>query len=84
MSLIERLPAISCLSRAARRRIVPWIVPLVIILVWRAACSAALMSARVLRTPSADVAAGGMRKHCVQARLEPGISISFLACGQVL
>jgi sulfonate transport system permease protein len=75
MSLIERLP----LSRAFRvpraDGLVPWMVPFAVVLIWQAACSAGLMSARVLPAPSDVVLAGW--KLLRSGELERNIWVSF-------
>ena len=75
MSLIERLP----LSRAFRvpraDGLVPWMVPFAVVLIWQAACSAGLMSARVLPAPSDVVLAGW--KLLRYGELERNIWVSF-------
>jgi len=57
VSVIESLPRL----RAPRPdRLIPWIVPLVIVLLWQAACLSGLVPARVLPAPS-DVAIAGWK-----------------------
>ena len=79
MSLIERLPRSRSLRVPRADGLVPWIVPLVIILVWQTACSLGLMSARVLPAPS-DVAMAGW-KLLRSGELERNIWVSFWRAG---
>ena len=60
MSLIESLPRVGRLRLPRADGLIPWIVPLAIVLVWQVACVTGLVSARVLPAPS-DVALAGWK-----------------------
>ena len=76
MSVIESLPRL----RAPRPdRLIPWIVPLVIVLLWQAACLSGLVPARVLPAPS-DVAIAGW-KLVKSGELARNIWVSFWRAG---
>jgi len=76
VSVIESLPRL----RAPRPdRLIPWIVPLVIVLLWQAACLSGLVPARVLPAPS-DVAIAGW-KLVKSGELARNIWVSFWRAG---
>jgi sulfonate transport system permease protein len=75
MSLTGILPRPRPLRVARADALVPWIVPLAIVLIWQAACSAGLMPARVLPAPS-DVALAAW-KLLRSGELERNIWVSF-------
>ena len=58
MSLIDSLPRLRSVRAPRADALVPWIVPLAIILAWQAASAAGLVPARVLPAPSDVVLAG--------------------------
>jgi sulfonate transport system permease protein len=60
MSLIDSLPRVRALRLPKVDGLVQWIVPLAILALWQAACSAGLVPARVLPAPS-DVALAGWK-----------------------
>src|SRR5919201_1412294 len=59
MSIIESLPRLRTLRTPRADGLIPWIVPLAIILIWQAASVGGLVPARVLPAPS-DVARAGV------------------------
>jgi sulfonate transport system permease protein len=75
MSLIESPPRVRSFHLPRADGLVPWIVPLVIVLVWQAACSAGLVPGRVLPAPS-DVAVAGW-KLLRSGELERNVWVSF-------
>jgi sulfonate transport system permease protein len=75
MSLIEILPRVRTLRWPRADGLVQWLVPLMIILLWQAACSAGLVPARVLPAPS-DVALAGW-KLMISGELARNIAVSF-------
>ena len=75
MSLIESLPRASRLRLPRADGLIPWIVPLAIILIWQVACVTGLVSARVLPAPS-DVALAGW-KLLLSGELARNIWVSF-------
>src|ERR1700739_3689645 len=79
MSLIERLPRSRALRVPRADGLLPWIVPLAIVLVWQVACSAGLVPARVLPAPSDVVQAGW--KLLRSGELERNIWVSFWRAG---
>src|SRR5690349_16003469 len=79
MSLIEGLPRVRALKLARADGLVPWIVPLAIVLVWQLACVTGFVSSRVLPAPS-DVALAGW-KLAVSGELARNIWVSFWRAG---
>ena len=75
MSLTERLPKPHSFRVPRADGLTPWIVPLAIVLIWQAACSAGLVPVRVLPAPS-DVALAGW-KLLRSGELERNIWVSF-------
>src|SRR3982074_3746666 len=75
MSLIESLPRIRSLRLPRADGLIPWIVPLVIIVIWQIACVTGFVSARVLPAPS-DVALAGW-KLLLSGELARNIWVSF-------
>jgi sulfonate transport system permease protein len=79
MSLIEILPRIRAPRLPQASGLVQWIVPLLIVLVWQAACASGFVSARVLPAPS-DVALAGW-KLLLSGELARNIWVSFWRAG---
>src|ERR1700735_884808 len=79
MSLIESLPRLRRWRIPRADGLVQWIVPLVILLVWQAACVGGLVPARVLPAPS-DVALAGW-KLLLSGELAGNIWVSFGRAG---
>ena len=75
MSLIESLPRVRRLRLPRADGLIPWIVPLSIIVLWQLACVAGFVSARVLPAPS-DVALAGW-KLLLSGELVRNIWVSF-------
>ena len=75
MSLIESLPRLRKWRIPRADAVVQWIVPLVILLIWQAACVGGLMPARVLPAPT-DVALAGW-KLLLSGELLRNIWVSF-------
>ena len=75
MSLIDSLPRLRSVRAPRADALVPWIVPLAIILAWQAASAAGLVPARVLPAPSDVVLAGW--KLLRLGELERNIWVSF-------
>jgi sulfonate transport system permease protein len=75
VSLIESLPRLRRWRIPRADGLVQWIVPLVILLVWQAACVGGLVPARVLPAPS-DVALAGW-KLLLSGELARNIWVSF-------
>jgi len=75
MSLIESLPRIRRWRLPRPDGLVPWIVPLAIVLVWQAACVGGLVPARVLPAPT-EVASAGW-KLLLSGELLRNIWVSF-------
>src|SRR5712671_7065546 len=75
MSLIESVPRIRRLRLPRADGLIPWIVPLAIILIWQLACVTGFLSARVLPAPS-DVALAGW-KLLLSGELARNIWVSF-------
>jgi sulfonate transport system permease protein len=75
MSVIESLPRIRGLRVPRVDGLTPWIVPLLIIVIWQVACVAGWISVRVLPAPS-DVALAGW-KLLKSGELERNIWVSF-------
>jgi sulfonate transport system permease protein len=79
MSLIEILPRVRSLRLPRADGLVQWIVPLVILVVWQAACATGWVPARVLPAPS-DVALAGW-KLLLSGELARNIWVSFWRAG---
>jgi sulfonate transport system permease protein len=79
MSIIESLPRLRALRTPRADGLIPWIVPLIILLVWQAASVAGLVQARVLPAPS-DVAVAGW-KLLKSGELVRNIWVSFWRAG---
>lgn len=79
MSLIDSLPRVSSLRLPRADGFVQWIVPLAILVVWQAACSAGLVPTRVLPAPSEVVLAGW--KLARSGELLTNIWVSFWRAG---
>jgi sulfonate transport system permease protein len=79
MSLIDSLPRARALRLPRADGLVQWIVPLGIVVLWQAACSAGLVPSRVLPAPS-DVALAGW-KLARSGELATNIWVSFWRAG---
>ncbi|WP_316225901.1 ABC transporter permease subunit [Bradyrhizobium sp. SZCCHNS3052] len=75
MSLIESLPKVRKLVVPRADALIPWLVPLAIILIWQAASVAGLVSPRVLPAPTDVARAGG--KLLLSGELGRNIWVSF-------
>ena len=75
MSLIDSLPRVGAPKLPRVDGLIPWIVPLAIILIWQLACVTGFVSARVLPAPS-DVALAGW-KLLLSGELARNIWVSF-------
>src|SRR6266568_8714986 len=75
MSLIESLPRVRSLRVPRADGLIPWVVPLAIVLIWQLACITGFVSARVLPAPS-DVALAGW-KLLLSGELARNIWVSF-------
>ena len=75
MSLIDSLPRVGAPKLPRVDGLIPWIVPLAIILIWQLACVTGFVSARVLPAPS-DVALAGW-KLLLSGELVRNIWVSF-------
>ena len=75
MSLIDSLPRTGAPKLPRVDGLIPWIVPLAIILIWQLACVTGFVSARVLPAPS-DVALAGW-KLLLSGELARNIWVSF-------
>jgi sulfonate transport system permease protein len=83
MSLIESLPRIRAL-RSPRadgliHGLIPWIVPIAIVLIWQVACATGFVAERVLPAPTEVVKAGW--KLLLSGELERNIWVSFWRAG---
>src|SRR5260370_5166076 len=79
MSRIESLPRVRCLRLPRADGLIPWIVPLAIILIWQVACVTGLVARRVLPAPS-DVALAGWKLLLSGDRVR-NIWVSFWRAG---
>jgi len=79
MSLIDSPPRPRSFRMPRADGLIPWLVPLAIVLLWQAACAAGLVPARVLPAPS-DVALAGW-KLLRSGELERNIWVSFWRAG---
>jgi sulfonate transport system permease protein len=79
MSLIESLPRLRHWRLPRADGLIPWIVPLVIVLVWQAACVSGYVPGRVLPAPS-EVASAGW-KLLLSGDLARNIWVSFWRAG---
>src|SRR5437879_4338439 len=75
MSLIESLPRVRSLRLPRADGLIPWAVPLAIVLIWQLACITGFVSVRVLPAPS-DVALAGW-KLLLSGELARNIWVSF-------
>jgi sulfonate transport system permease protein len=75
MSLIDSFSRVSAPKLPRVDGLIPWIVPLAIILIWQLACITGFVSARVLPAPS-DVALAGW-KLLLSGELARNIWVSF-------
>jgi len=75
MSIAERLPRIRSMRVPAADGLVPWILPIAIIVIWQIACATGYVSSRVLPAPS-DVALAAW-KSLQSGELEKNIWVSF-------
>ena len=79
MSLIESLPRVRSLRLPRADGLIPWIVPLGILVVWQLVCVTGFVPARVLPAPS-DVALAGW-KLLLSGELARNIWVSFWRAG---
>jgi sulfonate transport system permease protein len=79
MSLIDSLPRVRSLRLPRADSLVPWIVPLAIVLVWQTACVTGFVPGRVLPAPS-DVALAGW-KLLLSGELARNVWVSFWRAG---
>ncbi len=79
MSLIEALPRIRAWRLPRADGVIPWLVPLAILLLWQVACVAGFVSPRVLPAPT-DVAVAGW-KLLLSGELVRNIWVSFWRAG---
>jgi sulfonate transport system permease protein len=79
MSLIESLPRLRNWRLPRADGLIPWIVPLVIVLIWQAACVSGYVPGRVLPAPT-EVAAAGW-KLLLSGELARNIWVSFWRAG---
>src|ERR1700736_6541991 len=79
MSLIDSLPRVRAFKWPPADGLIPWIVPLGILLVWQLACVTGFVPARVLPAPS-DVALAGW-KLLLSGELARNIWVSFWRAG---
>lgn len=75
MSVIDSLPQVRKLALPRADGLIPWLVPLAIILIWQAACVAGFVPVRVLPAPT-DVARAGW-KLLLSGELVQNIWVSF-------
>jgi sulfonate transport system permease protein len=75
MSIAERLPRIRSVRVPAADGVVPWILPIAIVVIWQIACATGYASSRVLPAPS-DVALAAW-KSLRSGALERNIWVSF-------
>jgi sulfonate transport system permease protein len=79
MSLIESLPRVRALRSPRADGLIPWILPLAIVVIWQISCTTGFVSDRVLPAPSDVVRAGW--KLLVSGELENNIWVSFWRAG---
>src|SRR6202022_5090181 len=79
MSLIDSLPRVRAFKWPRADGLIPWIVPLAIVLIWQAACATGFVPTRVLPAPS-DVALAGW-KLLLSGELVRNIWVSFWRAG---
>src|ERR1700761_9118290 len=79
MSLIESLPRIRNWRLPRADGLIPWIVPLAIVLIWQVACVSGFVPGRVLPAPT-DVALAGW-KLLLSGELARNIWVSFWRAG---
>src|ERR1700710_1316174 len=79
MSLIDSLPRVRALKLPRADGLIPWIVPLGILLVWQLACVTGFVSSRVLPAPS-DVALAAW-KLLLSGELAQNVWVSFWRAG---
>jgi sulfonate transport system permease protein len=79
MSLIESLPRLRNWRLPRADGLIPWIVPLVIVLIWQAACVSGYVPGRVLPAPT-EVALAGW-KLLLSGELARNIWVSFWRAG---
>jgi sulfonate transport system permease protein len=75
MSLIESLPRVRSLRSLRADGLIPWIVPLAIVVLWQIACVTGFVSERVLPAPTDVVRAGW--KLAASGELERNLWVSF-------
>ena len=79
MSIVESTPRVRAPRLPRADGLIPWIVPLVIVLVWQLACVGGFVSTRVLPAPSDVVLAGW--KVAASGELARNIWVSFWRAG---
>ena len=79
MSLIESLPRVRALRAPRTDGLIPWIVPVAIVLIWQIACVTGFVSERVLPAPT-EVAKAAWRL-LLSGELERNIWVSFWRAG---
>jgi sulfonate transport system permease protein len=79
VSVVEILPRVRSLRLPRADGLIPWAVPLAIVLIWQIACASGLVSARVLPAPS-EVALAGW-KLSLSGELARNIWVSFWRAG---
>jgi sulfonate transport system permease protein len=75
MSLIDSLPRVRGLRSPRADGLIPWIVPLAIVVLWQIACVTGFVSERVLPAPTDVVRAGW--KLALSGELERNLWVSF-------
>ena len=75
MSIADSTPRVRHLLWPSADGVIPWIVPLLIVLIWQVACTTGYVSSRVLPAPS-EVAQAGW-KLLLSGELERNIWVSF-------
>ena len=75
MSIADSTPRVRHLRWPSADGVIPWIVPLLIVLIWQVACTTGYVSSRVLPAPS-EVAQAGW-KLLLSGELERNIWVSF-------
>ncbi len=75
MSIAERLPRVRAVRAPAIDGLVPWFLPVAIIVIWQIACATGYVSARVLPAPSDVVLAAW--KSLRSGELQQNIWVSF-------
>src|SRR6201995_3334412 len=79
MSVIESLPRVRALRSPRFDGLIPWLLPLAIVVVWQISCSTGFVAERVLPAPSEVVKSGW--KLALSGELERNIWVSFWRAG---